>query len=210
MDEKEIIKKAAQYFSAKIAEFGDSPKGVDWNSVDSQVIRLAQVMKVIKEKQSFSVNDLGCGNGQLIETLRNDFFSNFRYVGSDISKEMIELATLKYKGDKQIEFIHIQNVSDIPICDYTLASGIFNMKLSINIKDWEKYIFNTILTINSKSIKGFSFNMLTSYSDKEKMRDDLYYADPSAVFDFCKNNCSKNISLLHDYDLYDFTLIVRK
>jgi len=42
------------------------------------------------------------------------------------------------------------------------------------------------------------------------MRPDLYYADPLFLFDFCKQNFSKNVALLHDYRLYDFTLIVRK
>ena len=64
--------------------------------------------------------------------------------------------------------------------------------------------------MNKKSEHGFSFNMLTSYSDKEYMRDDLYYGDSCHFFDFCKKNFSKNVSLLHDYNLYDFTIIVRK
>ena len=210
MNDKEIIKKAAHYFSKKVIEFGDSPKGVDWNSIDSQLIRLSQVIKLIDGKDRFSINDLGCGNGQLIEKIKTDLFPEFRYIGSDISKEMIDLSTLKYKSDERVKFIHIQKVSDIPVCDFTIASGIFNMKLSINVADWEKYIFNTLSIMNEKSTKGFSFNMLTSYSDKEKMRDDLYYADPCIIFDFCKKNFSKNISLLHDYDLYDFTIIIRK
>ena len=38
----------------------------------------------------------------------------------------------------------------------------------------------------------------------------LYYADPCALFDYCKRNFSRNVALLHDYKIYDFTLIVRK
>ncbi|MBM3138043.1 MAG: class I SAM-dependent methyltransferase, partial [Chloroflexi bacterium] len=30
------------------------------------------------------------------------------------------------------------------------------------------------------------------------------------LFDYCKVNFSKNVALLHDYKLYDFTIIVRK
>jgi len=63
--------------------------------------------------------------------------------------------------------------------------------------------------MNQKSKRGFSFNMLTKYSDKEYMRDDLYYADPLFILDFCKRNFSKNVSLLHDYGLYEFTILVR-
>jgi len=42
------------------------------------------------------------------------------------------------------------------------------------------------------------------------MKDDLYYADPCYFFDYCKKKFSKNIALLHDYGLYEFTILVRK
>ena len=101
-------------------------------------------------------------------------------------------------------------MSENDIHDYTIASGVFNMKLETTDEEWKNYVINTIGTMNKLSKKGFSFNMLTSYSDKEFMRDDLYYADPLFFFDYCKKNFSKNIALLHDYQLYDFTIVVRK
>ena len=52
--------------------------------------------------------------------------------------------------------------------------------------------------------------MLTKYSDKEYMRDNLYYADPLFIFDYCKRNFSKQVALLHDYGLYEFTILVKK
>jgi hypothetical protein len=54
--------------------------------------------------------------------------------------------------------------------------------------------------------------MLTSYSDSGRMarRPDLYFADPLFYFDYCKRNFSPDIALLHDYGLYDFTVLVRK
>jgi hypothetical protein len=42
------------------------------------------------------------------------------------------------------------------------------------------------------------------------MRADLYYADPAQVFDYCKRRFSPNVALLHDYGLYEFTILVRK
>ncbi len=53
------------------------------------------------------------------------------------------------------------------------------------------------------------FNCLTSYSDPEKKRDELYYADPCALFDMCKRRYSRQVALLHDYGLYEFTILVR-
>jgi hypothetical protein len=64
--------------------------------------------------------------------------------------------------------------------------------------------------MNSLSRAGFAFNALTKYSDAEFMRPDLYYADPLFLFDHCKCRYSKFVALLHDYPLYEFTILVRK
>ena len=64
--------------------------------------------------------------------------------------------------------------------------------------------------MNKFSLKGFAFNVLTKYSDKEYMQNNLYYADPLFLFDYCKRNFSQNVALLHDYELYEFTLIIKK
>ncbi|HAW53355.1 MAG TPA: SAM-dependent methyltransferase, partial [Flavobacteriales bacterium] len=47
-------------------------------------------------------------------------------------------------------------------------------------------------------------------SDPDRKRPDLYYGDPCFFFDYCKRNFSRNVALLHDYNLYDFTILVRK
>jgi len=41
-------------------------------------------------------------------------------------------------------------------------------------------------------------------------QDNLYYGDPFLFFDYCKRNISRYVSLLHDYPLYEWTIIVRK
>ena len=83
------------------------------------------------------------------------------------------------------------------------------MKLTAKNKAWEKLILETLNNMANLCQKGFSFNMLTSYSDRELMREDLYYGDPSYYFDYCKRNFSRNAALLHDYELSDFTILVR-
>lgn len=98
----------------------------------------------------------------------------------------------------------------MPFYDYLVASGIFNVKLNSTEEMWEDYIKNSLIQFNALSTKGFAFNMLTSYSDEDKKRSDLYYANPLELFDFCKKNFSKYVSLHHDYKLYEFTIIVRK
>jgi hypothetical protein len=94
--------------------------------------------------------------------------------------------------------------------DYAVVSGTFNMKLDADFDAWTKIVIEALHQMDAHTSKGFSFNMLTKYSDADRMRPDLYYADPLFFFDYCKCNFSKNVALLHDYKLYDFTILVRK
>lgn len=109
-----------------------------------------------------------------------------------------------------------ENINFIKDCDigktadYTVASDIFNVKLKQKDSDWLDYILETLNRMNEKSKKGFSFNCLTIYSDENYKKNSLYYADPCFLFDYCKRNFSKNVALLHDYFLYEFTILVRE
>lgn len=202
-----IHKNIENHYTNKVKKYGATPKGVDWNGEESQTIRFEQLSKIIK-KDNFTLADIGCGYGKYSEYLDN-IFQNHSYIGYDLSKEMIANANKLYLNDNT-KFIHIDKLDEIVDIDYSIASGIFSVKMNHNETDWLSYIIETLDIINQKSLNGFAFNMLTKYSDKEYMRDDLYYADPLYFFDYCKKNFSRNISLNHDYDLYEFTILVRK
>jgi len=204
---KKIITDVGKYYSEKIAEYGATPRGVDWNGEKSQFIRFEQLSKVIVEKGHFSINDLGCGYGAYFDFLSAGY-ADFFYFGYDISESMIDAATARNSGRKNACF----SVGSKPreIADYGVASGIFNVRLERNNEEWWEYVCSTLDLLDQTSRRGFSFNCLTSYSDADKMKPYLYYADPCRVFDLCKRKYSRNVALLHDYDLYEFTIGVRK
>lgn len=205
MNEK-LLSDIENYYSGKIREHGISAKGVDWNSEDSQNLRFLQLMKVIADGKDFSLLDYGCGYGAIIELLEKQG-NSFKYTGFDISSEMLERGKQMFGESK--DRVWINNLADEKF-DYTVASGIFNVRLEHNDESWLEYIHKTLSDMDARSEKGFSFNMLTKYSDKEYMRDYLYYADPAYFLDYCKKNFSKYVAVLHDYPLYEFTVIVRK
>jgi SAM-dependent methyltransferase len=194
------------YFDKRIQEHGASPRGSDWNSETSQNTRFDQLLKVI-EIQSFSLLDYGCGYGALADYLDTKGF-NVDYFGYDILESAIETARKAHVDKPRRKFF--ADKSHLPACDYTVASGIFNFRGEQSFEDWTEYVLGILQEFDQLSLHGFSSNFLTKYSDADKMRSDLYYADPLFLFDYCKCNFSKNVALLHDYRLYDFTLIVRK
>lgn len=202
-----LLDDVANYYSQKLAEHGDSPKGVDWNGAESQFLRFDQLCKVISASNSFTVNDLGCGYGAFCEYLEKRYES-FSYTGIDVSESMISAAEHRYHNRKNMRFINASEPDQI--ADYGVASGIFNVRLDRSHKEWRSYIEAALDVLHRTSRFGFAFNCLTSYSDKDKMRDNLYYVDPCEIFDLCKRRYSRNVALLHDYELYEFTILVRE
>lgn len=202
-----ILDDVRHYYGDKVSQFGPTPRGADWNSRESQVLRFEQLLKVVRDPGLFSLNDYGCGYGALVDYLVERGYA-CRYYGYDISREMINEARRQHGRRPGCRFLTTR--SRLAAADYTVASGIFNVRLKVRKDVWSDYVLTTLNDLNRLSRKGFAFNALTSYADRERMRPDLYYADPALLFDYCKQNFSRFVSLIHDYPLYEFTILVRK
>ncbi len=203
------LKKLDKYFEEKLNIHGTSAKGVDYNSEQAQLIRFEQLVRVINAASPFTVIDYGSGYGAMFDFLLRKGWE-FEYFGVDSIKKMVLAGKKIHNNFSNCHFTTEEN--DLTPADYLIAGAIFNIKLNASEADWQKHILNTLKKMDQLCLKGFSFNMLTLYSDADRMsqRPDLHYGDPCFYFDFCKRNFSKNVALLHDYDLYDFTILVRK
>lgn len=204
---RNTLERVADYYETQLTAFGTSAQGAGWNGIDAQRTRFCQLEKLFPGGRHFSVIDLGCGHGSLVEFL-DERNHDFDYAGCDISARMIDCARRRHAALPNVGF----SVASRPaaVADYCVASGIFNVPAGTARAEWEKYIEATIETMHGASRFGFAFNCLTTYSDPEKMLPDLYYGDPGYFFDLCKKKYARNVALLHDYDLYDFTIVVRK
>lgn len=130
------------------------------------------------------------------------------YRGFDISAEMIAAAVATHGSDGQAAFT--TDGEALRPATYAVASGIFNVKLRHSVAEWRDHVMATLESLHAASERGFAFNMLSTYSDVDRRRPDLHYADPREVFDTCKRRFSPRVALLHDYPLYEFTILVRK
>ncbi len=205
--EANILAKVGNYYDGKLAQFGPVPRGVDWNDAQSQECRFEQLLTVCRGRPSFSINDHGCGYAGLLDYL-SARHAGISYHGYDISRSMIAAAKSRF-GDRPGVSFAVASTADRS-ADFTVASGIFNVKLDAPEAQWLAYILDVLSDMDRTSSIGFAFNCLTSYSDRERMRPDLYYADPRLLFDHCRRNFSPHVALLHDYGLYEFTIVVRK
>ena len=209
MSIEQTHKKLNEYFAEKLDAFGATPKGVDYNGPEAQERRFEQLAKVIQPQNPFTVIDYGSGYGAMFEFLQKKNWQ-FEYYGVDLIEKMVIAGREKFKDFPNAHFTTDER--EVPAADYLLAGAIFNIKLETSYEEWQSFTCETLKRMNSLCSTGFSFNMLTKYSDADRMaqRPDLFYGDPLFFFDFCKRNFSRNVALLHDYGLYDFTILVRK
>jgi SAM-dependent methyltransferase len=194
------------FFTSKFEQGGARPEGIDYNSESAQIIRFEQFERLFDPQRYFSLNDYGCGYGALAEYLKQKNYK-FQYHGYDIATKMIDHAIQSVPKDENWKFT--SNADELCPADFTIACGVFNLKFDADPRIWIDYILDSLSSIASISKLGFGFNMLTKYSDADKMRPDLYYGDPLYFFDYCKRQFSRNVALLHDYELYDFSILVR-
>lgn len=207
MSADRLLAAVERYYSGKVVEHGPTPQGADWRDEASQELRFRQLLKVWADDAPVSLLDYGCGYGALVSYLER-MGADFSYCGFDISEPMLAQARAAHAGRANVEFVGRDE--ELSSVDYTVASGIFNVKFETAEDAWIEYVLATLERIDGLSARGFAFNLLTAYSDAEKMRPDLYYGDPGFFFDHCKRRFSRHVALLHDYGLWEFTVVVRR
>jgi SAM-dependent methyltransferase len=205
----DVQAKLGEYFTEKLEQFGATAKGVDYNGEEARAIRFAELVRIINPAEKFSIIDYGCGTGAMFDFLHTRDW-DFEYYGVDLIEKMVLAGRESHSSFTNAHFT--TDETQLPVTDYLVAAGIFNIKMDADYNEWQIFTCETLKRMNSLCSKGFAFNMLTKYSDADRMaeRPDLFYGDPLFFFDFCKRNFSRNVALLHDYGLYDFTILVRK
>jgi hypothetical protein len=201
-----LVVKAAEYYSRKLAEFGATPRGADWNSSESQELRFEQLLRMCAPDTPIDINDYGCGYAALVPFL-DRLGRQFDYCGYDAAAPMIAAAMETRGGDSRCRFT--SDRASVTPRRFTVASGIFNVREQTGDAEWWDYIVRTLDDLAALSTEAFSCNFLTSHSDADRKRADLYYADPSELLRFCLQRYSRRAAVLHDYPLYEFTLMVR-
>ncbi|HXH18121.1 MAG TPA: class I SAM-dependent methyltransferase [Chitinophagales bacterium] len=200
------LKKIENFYNESFRAHGIDPKSVGWTKPGSQQLRFEKLLDIIEyPEREFTLNELGCGYGELYKYSREQGFNLTTYHGYDISKEMIDAAS-EYIGGNGVILYQKQKIEST--ADYTVTSGIFNVKFDTSEEKWTEYVKQTLLNMAAFSSKGIAFNLLTTYVDYKVPH--LYYADPSEYFEFCKKNISKYVNLIHDYELFEWTIHVKK
>jgi len=186
----------------------NSPEAAHWKGKGKTWLRF-QILTEIDDLNNKIILDFGCGNGLLLDFLRERNM-NCEYYGWDISKRMIEVAKKRHPEAKfkVCNIIREELSAYDKFFDYVLVSGLFYIKVDAEPEVHEAWIKNILLKLWPLCREGVAVNFLTEYVDwKEK---NLYYCPIGDIMPFCVKNLSRWLVIRHDYPLYEFTIYAYK
>lgn len=203
------LKQVGALYTQNLAAHGISSPSVGWKDETSQRLRFQKLAEVIEPTalvEGYSALDWGCGYGAMQDYLAERGGLR-QFVGYDISAPMLAEAARRAQAHS-CESLFRESSDVVDRADFVFVSGTFNVRFDCPPDEWREYIERTLALLWQHTRKGLAFNLLTTYVDWEAK--DLYYADPAHFFDYCKRTLSPAVTLLHDYPLYEWTMLVRK
>ena len=183
-----------KFYTAAIKKHGQSPKGVHWNSVQSQETRFDVLLSCIDDHE-FSLVDAGCGFADLYFYLEGQDIRFSSYTGLDLCSSMVEIAKEK-TGQEILECDICRDV--LPQADYYICSGAMNI-----LSRFDTYLF--IRNCYEACIKGFVFNLLLG-EDDSLVYNHFYPAELQVLFD----ELGAKVSVKKGYLQHDFTVFMEK
>jgi SAM-dependent methyltransferase len=197
-----------RYYDAKISSHGATPRGVDWDSITTQEVRFAQLVRICDFTNPLTLNDAGCGYGALASYLARYFTgSDIDYLGFDVSPAMIQHA--RHVRRQLARAIYLIGMESPRIADYGVASGLFNVKLGYPVEQWEYFVEQTLYNLCKTSRKGFAVNFLAPV--RMDVSDRIHYrTTPERWVAFCERELQSSVDVLADYGLREFTLLVER
>lgn len=197
-----------RYYTHKVTTHGATPLGVDWPCRPTQELRFVQLLRVCNFEASFSLNDIGCGYGAMLGLLAKRYRRlQIDYMGVDLSPAMVLAARRLWHKRTSTEFI-VGNASP-RLADYSVASGIFNVKLNQPEAAWLEFIKNTLSAMHATSRLGFAVNFLAPLCDGLATQPELYRVRSDLWARHCEREFGMTVEILVDYGMQEHTLLAR-
>ena len=200
----------AAAYSAQFKEHGANHTGVLWHNESSHRRRFTEFLCLLEGEDpgaGFSVNDLGCGYGAFFEFLEQAAPGAVsHYHGYDICPDMIAAAQARI-SDPRARF-SLSAAASV-CCDYSFASGTFNLMAEADADDWTAYVKHALLALWESSARGLAFNLLDAGAVSTPLPW-LYYTEREEFLDFCYRALSPHVEWLHAAGANDYTLLVRR
>jgi SAM-dependent methyltransferase len=203
-----IRSRVRAYYSEAIDQHGPTPLGVDWPNAASQYLRFLQLLRICDFDRAFSLNDFGCGYGALLEYLMlRHRGARIAYNGIDLSPSMIAAADKRW-AKRPHTTLRVASRC-LKMADYSVASGVFNVRLGQPVEAWEAYVAQILHDLFNHSRMGFAVNFMLPH-DNAPSESELYRTRRSRWLNYCRKELGCTVEPLTGYGLREFTLLARR
>ncbi|MGQ9658820.1 MAG: class I SAM-dependent methyltransferase [Thermochromatium sp.] len=146
------------FYGSALATYGETARGVQWNSVANQEIRFQVLRSFLPQDLSgLTLADAGCGFGDLYLYLERTGDRPRRYIGLDVMAPMVEAARRRTRGEIYVLDI-LDEDSALPEADVYLCSGAMN---TLTRDETRRFIERCL----EASRHGFVFNLLKGWDN---------------------------------------------
>ena len=205
-DDSEInLRSMREMYSNRYDIHGHSRKTLGWFKRKQEMRFMILTSEFQRLGAIPSITDIGCGFGDLNFYLAKQKI-DYTYLGIDCVEQFITKAS-ELHAKENIEF-QIGNYleENMPECDYSIGSGIFNYKF--NAIDNYHYIDAVIEKAFKLSRVGVAFDFLSNKVDYQKY-EHTFHSDPKTILDI-GYKYTRNLSLRNDYAPFEFSLFLFK
>ena len=120
----EKYKNIVDHYQKCFEEFGDSHLGVDWPNLSDLHKRYKVMLDVVKQNNTNkTLLDFGCGNGMLINYIKENSLYSLDYSGLDLSDKFVNHCKLKYPDCMFYQLDLIRESDKLPDFDYIIMNG---------------------------------------------------------------------------------------
>ncbi|GAB2602711.1 hypothetical protein GCM10027034_39780 [Ramlibacter solisilvae] len=196
----------ARHYDRKVLAFGATALGIDWPTLSSVHARLLTLLEAGDLGAGARLNDLGCGWGAALEVIDHLLpAAPIDYLGIDVAPAMVRTARTRWAKRPRTRFA--VGASCPRVADYSIASGIFNVKLSHPAADWEQHVREVLTDMHRHSAGGFGANfMLPTVATRSV--PELYCTEPEPWVRFCEQLPGRAVRVAPVPGLSEFTLLV--
>lgn len=199
----------ARYYTGTLQAHGATPHGVDWANRPTQELRFVQLLRICDFSAPFSLDDLGCGYGALLAYLAwRHPGAEVDYLGLDLSTAMVAAARRRWRRRHDAAFA-VGSASP-RVADYSVASGIFNVKLDASAARWRRFVAATLDAMHAGSRRGFAVNFIAPLPRGAAGHSGLYRTPPGTWRRYCEQRLGARVEVVQGYGLREYTLLVRR
>ena len=189
-----------------------APRRLGWTgrAGPPKIFRFVQLLKLCDFSGPFALNDIGCGYGALAAYLdMRHATTEVDYLGVDLSQAMVREARHRFSGAGRR---FVVATSGPRVADYSVASGIMNVRLGHSFDVWEHFVATILRDMRRASRRGFSVNFISNTGHEanaaDALADSLYRTTPQRWIDFCESELGCSVETIDDYGMREFTLLI--